>query len=107
MMRHLAKHLKRITLFLILSISLTSCSKSQKIITGITEREANIIVVFLEARGIHSNKVRVTGGSTTAAEQIAKFDITVVLHGIAEGAIAAAACSTVGVRSSTCDQLES
>ncbi len=77
MMYHLVKYLKRITLFLLLSVSLTSCSKSQKIITGVTEREANIIVVFLEARGIRSNKVRVTGGSTTTAEQLAKFDITV------------------------------
>ena len=76
-MYHLVKYLKRITLFLLLSVSLTSCSKSQKIITGVTEREANIIVVFLEARGIRSNKVRVTGGSTTTAEQLAKFDITV------------------------------
>lgn len=77
MMYHLAKYIKRIALFLLLSISLTSCSKSQKIITGVTEREANIIVVFLEARGIRSNKVRVSGGSTTGAEQLAKFDITV------------------------------
>ncbi|MGL4348317.1 MAG: hypothetical protein ACRCSV_02515 [Chlamydiales bacterium] len=77
MMYYLNKYARHIVVLLLLSLSLTSCSKSQKIITGVTEREANIIVVFLEARGIRSNKVRVSGGSTTAAEQLAKFDITV------------------------------
>lgn len=76
-MYYLNKYARHIVVLLLLSLSLTSCSKSQKIITGVTEREANIIVVFLEARGIRSNKVRVSGGSTTAAEQLAKFDITV------------------------------
>lgn len=77
MMYYLAKYVKRIIILFLLSISLTSCSKSQKIITGVTEREANIIVVFLEARGIRSNKIRVSSGSTTGADQLAKFDITV------------------------------
>lgn len=76
-MYYLAKYAKRIIILFLLSLSLTSCSKSQKIITGVTEREANIIVVFLEARGIRSNKIRVSSGSTTAADQLAKFDITV------------------------------
>lgn len=77
MMYYLAKYANRIIILFLLSLSLTSCSKSQKIITGVTEREANIIVVFLEARGIRSNKIRVSSGSTTAADQLAKFDITV------------------------------
>lgn len=77
MMYYLSKYAKRLFVLFLLSLSLTSCSKSQRIITGVTEREANIIVVFLEARGIRSNKVRVTSGSTTGADQLAKFDITV------------------------------
>lgn len=77
MMYYLSKYAKRIGILFLLSLSLTSCSKSQRIITGVTEREANIIVVFLEARGIRSTKVRVSSGSTTAADQLAKFDITV------------------------------
>lgn len=76
-MYYLAKYVKRIIILFLLSVFLTSCSKSQKIITGVTEREANIIVVFLEARGIRSNKIRVSSGSTTGTDQLAKFDITV------------------------------
>lgn len=57
----------------------TSCENMQKIITGVNEREANMIVVLLESKGIKANKSPTTISAAAAgAEQTSpKFDIMV------------------------------
>jgi len=59
-------------------ILLTSCDKMTSIVTGVEEREANLIVVFLESKGIKAEKMRASSGSPMGGEQTAPmFDIAV------------------------------
>ena len=71
--------MKKIISFLLLSILLASCNgKSNFIVTGIDEREANIIIVFLESKGIKAYKEVMSSGPTVGAEAAnAKFNIHV------------------------------
>ncbi|MCH9630961.1 MAG: hypothetical protein S4CHLAM37_09720 [Chlamydiia bacterium] len=51
--------------FLLLScmlLVLTGCEHDSAIVTGVDEREANMIVVFLESKGIHARKVEASSG---------------------------------------------
>jgi len=66
--------LKKILPFLFLLLFFTGCEKDQAVITNVEEREANVIVVFLESKGIPAMKVKVTssegvggGGTQTAS----------------------------------------
>jgi len=70
---------KTLSIFLFSLFFLTSCETSQKIITGVDEREANTIVVFLESKGITAIKSPMTTTAAVgAAEQTSpKFDIMV------------------------------
>jgi type III secretion protein J len=58
---------------------LTGCSESRVIITGVDERQANVIVVFLESRGIAAKKDPVALGPSAGMNSTAmpKFNITV------------------------------
>ena len=79
-MHHFFRFLKKPThlLALLVLLFLTSCEKPNTIVSGIDEKEANLIVVFLESKGIKAMKIKeaVTagaGGETSAV----KFDIAV------------------------------
>jgi len=62
----------------ILLLCLTGCDKTNSIVTGVEERDANLIVVFLESKGIKAQKVRTSSGPQMGGEQSAPmFDIVV------------------------------
>ena len=46
----------RFLLLVMVAVVLSACSKSQEIISKVDEREANLIVVFLESKGISAEK---------------------------------------------------
>ncbi len=57
---------------------LTSCDQSNSIITGLDERESNLIIVFLETKGIKAQKIKSSSGSSTGGQETAStFDIAV------------------------------
>jgi type III secretion protein J len=57
---------------------LTSCDQSNSIITGLDERESNLIIVFLETKGIKAQKIKSASGSPTGSQDTAAtFDIAV------------------------------
>jgi type III secretion protein J len=62
-----------------LAILLVSCQDTKSIATGVDEREANIIVVFLQSKGIEASKELMTssGGAGGETSAIAKFNIYV------------------------------
>ncbi|MCH9811226.1 EscJ/YscJ/HrcJ family type III secretion inner membrane ring protein [bacterium] len=65
-------------LFFALSVFLASCTGSNStILNGLEEKEANVIVVFLESRGIKANKVEAKASGAGAENTIAKFNIEV------------------------------
>lgn len=64
------KHLRKIGA-LVLGFSLlflTACSKDAEVISNLDERDANLIVVFLESRGIAAKKIRSSSGPAIGAE---------------------------------------
>jgi type III secretion protein J len=64
-------------IFLILSLSLlTGCEKSRTIVTGLDEKDANEILVFLATKGINAEKVRSQEAAGGGAKLIL-FDISV------------------------------
>lgn len=71
--------LKKIAFLLpIMMLFLTSCEKSSSIISGVDEREANLIVVFLESKGIKAMKTKAASSGGIGGEQTGpKFDIMV------------------------------
>lgn len=75
------KKSKAILLFS-LFILLTSCENQNSVITGVDEREANLIVVFLESKGITAAKVKSAsgGGAVGGGQEAPKFDIAVPDH---------------------------
>jgi type III secretion protein J len=58
-------------------ILLTSCEKRQTVITGVDEREANLIVVFLDSKGIEAKKKEMPSGGAAAESGPPKFMIEV------------------------------
>lgn len=59
-------------------ILLTGCETSNSIISGIDEREANLIVVFLESKGIKAQKIKAVSSSAGGGQEtVAKFNIAV------------------------------
>lgn len=62
-------------------IFLAGCETTNTIISGLDEREANLIVVFLESKGIKAQKIRASTGPQMGGEQTGpKFDIGVSEH---------------------------
>ncbi|MBM3191294.1 MAG: EscJ/YscJ/HrcJ family type III secretion inner membrane ring protein [Chlamydiae bacterium] len=80
-MRKLSSLLSRATLsflLVIVSFLLTSCDQMNSIISGVDEREANLIVVFLETRGIKAQKIKAASGNAVGGQETtATFDIAV------------------------------
>lgn len=68
-----------IIFLMIFSISLfTSCSSTKTIVNGLEEKDANEIIVFLQAKGIDASKVHsAEGGGAGGASKIALWDIHV------------------------------
>ena len=61
-----------------MAVITTGCGDSKSIVTGIDEREANIIVVFLESRGISATKQAVAVSSGSVGDSSSpKFNIIV------------------------------
>lgn len=68
----------RFIYFSLLALILTACGEQQSIITGVDERQANIILVFLESKGIHAVKEVASSGGAMATEQtVPKYNISV------------------------------
>jgi type III secretion protein J len=79
-MKHLFHFLKKplSSITLIFLLFLTSCEKPNTIVSSVDEREANLIVVFLESKGIKAMKIKEAAGGGAGGEQTAaKFDISV------------------------------
>lgn len=66
-------------LWIVLALSLCGCSDSKSIVTGVDEREANVIVVFLQSKGIPATKEPVSSQGAVGGEGpvIARFNINV------------------------------
>ena len=75
------KVLKRFGVFsslIMVCFSLTGCGESKAIVSGVDEREANIIVVFLDSKGIASYKEQMaTSPGATAEASVPKYNIVV------------------------------
>lgn len=76
------KFLQRASLFSSLAfvcIALIGCGDSKVIVSGIDEREANIVVVFLDSKGIVAHKEKTATGPGAAAGEatIPKYNISV------------------------------
>ena len=84
-MQHLFHFLKKplSSITLIFLLFLTSCEKPNTIVSSVDEREANLIVVFLESKGIKAMKIKEAAGGGAGGEQTAaKFDISVDIRNI-------------------------
>ncbi len=69
----------RSVLWIFLALALCACNETRSIVTGVDEKEANIILVFLESKGIHATKELVSSGPGMGGDgpAIAKFNISV------------------------------
>jgi len=69
----------RSLLWIALALSLCGCADYKSIVTAVDEREANVIVVFLQSKGIQATKEAVTsqGGVGGEGPAIARFNINV------------------------------
>jgi type III secretion protein J len=69
----------RSLLWVILTLSLCACNDSKSIVTGVDEREANVIVVFLQSKGIQATKEPLASGQGVGGDGpvIARFNINV------------------------------
>lgn len=69
----------KVGLFLCITCLVSACDESSNIVTNVDEREANIIVVFLESKGIKAFKQLVATGPAVGGEGPAspKFNIMV------------------------------
>ncbi|MCH9612067.1 MAG: hypothetical protein S4CHLAM102_05500 [Chlamydiia bacterium] len=68
--------------FLLLSvitsvIALTSCESSSQILSGLSEREANVIIVFLESKGMTARKEAMAVSAAAGGDTMPKFNIYV------------------------------
>ncbi|MDN3507329.1 MAG: type III secretion inner membrane ring lipoprotein SctJ, partial [Simkaniaceae bacterium] len=67
-----------LSLLLIALLLFTGCQSNQSIVTGVDEKEANLIVVFLESKGISAEKTLVAvSGAGAATDTGPKFNIVV------------------------------
>ncbi len=62
-----------------LALILCGCEETKSIVSGVDERDANVIVVFLQSKGIQATKVPIAMGPAMGGEGPAspKFNITV------------------------------
>lgn len=60
-----------------LTILMTGCETSQSIVSNIDEREANIILVLLESKGIPAQKIRASTAGEIGGDTAAKYSIMV------------------------------
>ena len=68
----------RTLLIPLLALILCGCGESRAIVSGVDERDANVIVVFLESKGIRATKQAMSMGPAVGTGPIApKFDILV------------------------------
>ncbi len=69
----------RSLLWVLLVVTLCGCNEVKSIVTGVDEREANVIVVFLESKGIRATKELTSAGPGMGGEGPAtpKFNISV------------------------------
>lgn len=67
----------RIALVLSLFLLLTGCGKAQSILHGVDERDANIIVVMLESKGIPATKASSASSNAPGETGPPKYDIFV------------------------------
>lgn len=64
--------------FLICALLMTGCEDSRAIVSGVDERDANVIVVFLQSKGIAAQKVKAAISAGVGAETgPPKYDIYV------------------------------
>jgi type III secretion protein J len=77
--KSIMKKLKSLSCYILALFLLTSCSESRVIVTGVEERQANVIVVFLESRGIMAKKeaAKLSPSAGMDSSAAAKFDISV------------------------------
>lgn len=67
-----------LSLLLLALLLLTGCQSNQTIVTGVDEKEANLIVVFLESKGISAEKnLMAVSGAGAANDTGPKFNINV------------------------------
>ncbi|MCI5051516.1 MAG: EscJ/YscJ/HrcJ family type III secretion inner membrane ring protein [Simkaniaceae bacterium] len=71
------KRYAKVFLLAILTFALTACSKNQQIISQVDEREANLIVVFLESKGISAQKVQAATSTVGGGNAKPMFNISV------------------------------
>lgn len=63
-------------LFILTSLALTGCASNKEVVGNITEKEANVILVLLESKGIPAYKEEMASGGM-AGDSAAKYNITV------------------------------
>ncbi len=66
-------------LWIFLALTLCGCDESKSVVSGVDEREANVIVVFLQSKGIQATKELISSGAAMGGEgpAIPKFNINV------------------------------
>ncbi|MEX0961434.1 MAG: EscJ/YscJ/HrcJ family type III secretion inner membrane ring protein [Simkaniaceae bacterium] len=73
-----------ISCFFLLFLFLTSCGNDANVVSGVTEREANIIVVFLESKGIPATKIRAASEVMAGQQTQTMYDIHVPQESLVE-----------------------
>lgn len=72
------KHLRKIRPLFLCLLLLTACAKDTEVISNLDERDANLIVVFLQSKGITANKVKSSSGPAIGGTDTGpKFSIEV------------------------------
>ncbi len=71
--------MKKATPFLLLALALlfSGCSKNKDIVSHVGEKEANVILVLLESKGIPASKSLVSAGAMGGADSTPKYAIMV------------------------------
>ncbi|MDX8430739.1 MAG: type III secretion inner membrane ring lipoprotein SctJ [Candidatus Algichlamydia australiensis] len=71
--------LKRVFSCLFLLLLFAGCEKNQAVITNVEEREANVVVVFLESKGIPAMKVKAASSEGAAAGDSTKSMFNIIV----------------------------
>ena len=71
-------------IFSLMVLVLAGCAKSQTVISGVDEREANLIVVFLDSKGIKAIKAKQASGGIGAQNKETLYDIQVEQNRVIE-----------------------
>ncbi|NGX33824.1 MAG: Nodulation protein NolT [Candidatus Anoxychlamydiales bacterium] len=69
--------MKKLLFVFLISIFLTGCEKNQSISSGMSERQANEIIVFLSSKGIAAQKVQAAVAAGAGATATVTYDIYV------------------------------